>query len=491
MTNGVIEVKGDFTQKYYNYKDNFAPSGEHKVILSGEGLQTVDFARSESRFNILEIQNYSAEGVYFKTNVTIIELIDNGCNVKFANGERSGWKLEQDETIEGDLNLARGTLDLNGHKLTIKGNLIHSGGTLLVNGGELEVQGNYRVQAIDGTNYINSTGVLNMTKEADTVRVFGEFVMQSTASHSEMLTAGTLEIGGNLTQIGGANGYNFCTSGSHTIVLNGTEKQSLSIADNGKGSSRINNLKITNTSADGVDIARDVYVIGNLYNTESKVTNSSRIILAGTFADNAWNHDIWLNENRTLTDDIEIGGNLYLNGNTLDLNGNTLTVKGDVYISAGGGYTYLNVNKGKVYVDGNFNMSGTTGNTSEGYLIMKNAEDYICVNGNFYVYSYHNYGTMTNGVIEVKGDFTQKYYNYKDNFAPSGEHKVILSGEKIQKVDFATTQSYFNILEITKDVNKGCPIITRILSARTRTKPIQTVMGFPTIMRFSILEQTR
>ena len=48
--------------------------------------------------------------------------------------------MESDETIEGDLFLARGTLDLNGHKLTVTGNLIHSGGTVLVNGGELGFQ---------------------------------------------------------------------------------------------------------------------------------------------------------------------------------------------------------------------------------------------------------------------------------------------------------------------------------------------------------------
>lgn len=459
LTDGTIEVKGNFTQRYHSnyHTDNFAPSGNHKVILSGEGLQTIDFQRTESRFNILEIQNYSEEGVVCATSVTINELIDNGCNISFANGERSGWTLEEDEVIEGDLNISRGTLDLNGHKLTVTGSLIHSGGTVLVNGGELEVQGDYRVQALNGTSYSNSTGILNMTNEADTVRVMGDFVMQSTVSHSGKLTAGTLEIGGNLTQIGGVNGYNFCTSGSHTVILNGTEKQSVSIWDNGKAYSRITDLKITNTSAEGVDIATTVYVIGNLYNTESNMTNSSRIVLSGTFADNAWPHDIWLNEDRVLSEDTEIGGNLYLNGGTLNLNGHTLTVKGDVYLSASGNYTYMNINKGKLYVDGSFNMRRTDGGPGEGYLLMTNAEDYICVNGDFYVYTYHNYNQMTNGTIEVKGNFTQRRYgNYHtDNFAPSGDHKVILSGDKIQKVSFGTTQSYLNILEVTKDIEAG------------------------------------
>ena len=458
LTNGTIEVKGNFTQKIYpyGYADNFAPSGNHKVILSGDSLQTVSFDRTESCFHILEIQNYSDEGVVFKTNVTIGELIDNGCNVSFANGERSGWTLEADETIEGDINLARGTLDLNGHKLTITGDLIHSGGTVLVNGGELEVQGDYRVQALNGTSYTNSTGVLNMTNEADTVRVMGQFVMQSTASHSGKLTAGTLEIGGNLTQAG-ANSYNFCTSGNHTVILNGTGKQTVSINDNGKDRSRFNNLKITNTSAEGVTFSRMAYVVGNLYNTETPITNGWNIYVPSTmkFADNAWNHDIWICENRVLSEDLEIGGTLYLSNGTLNLNGHTLTVKGNAYLASGN--CYLNVNKGKLYVDGNFNMCNSNGDRGYGYLTMTNAEDYVCVNGDFYVYTYYASSKLTNGTIEVKGNFTQRIYQYgnTNNFAPSGSHKVILSGGKLQKVDFATTQSYFNILEITKPLDTG------------------------------------
>lgn len=452
LTNGTLEVKGNFTQRRYSDFYNFCASDSHRVILSGEKLQTVTFDRTESRFNILEVRNYSADGVIFSTPVTMNKYIDNGCNVTFSNGERTGWTLEADETIEGDLNLSTGVLDLNGHNLTITGNFIHSGGTVLVNGGELEVQGDYRVQALNGTSYTNSTGVLNMTNEADTVKVMGQFVMQSTASHSGKLTAGTLEIGGNLTQAG-ANAYNFCTSGSHTVVLNGTEKQSVSINDNYRDYSRFNNLKITNTSAEGVTFSRMAYVVGNLYNTETKITNGSNIYVPTSmkFADNAWNHDIWICENRTLSEDLEIGGTLYLNGGTLNLNGHTLTVKGNVYLSN----AYINVNKGKLYADGNFNMSYTNGSGGSGYLTMTNAEDYICVNGNLYIASYYDYSKLTNGTIEVKGNFTQKHISYPNNFVPSGNHKVILSGGKLQKVDFATTQSYFNILEITKPLDTG------------------------------------
>ena len=86
---------------------------------------------------------------------------------------------------------------------------------------------------------------------------------------------------------------------------------------------------------------------------------------------------------------------------------------------------------------------------------MSNAEDYICVNGDFLAYSYYASSTLTDGTIEVKGNFNQKRANYANNFAPSGKHKVVLSGRGIQKVNFESEQSMFNILEITKPLETG------------------------------------
>lgn len=150
------------------------------------------------------------------------------------------------------------------------------------------------------------------------------------------------------------------------------------------------------------------------------------------FADNAWNSNANFVENYTLTDNLSIGGTVYLTGGTLQLNGHRLNV------------------------GGSFNMSSTNGNYGSGKLNMSNAEDYICVNGNFLAYSYYA-STLTDGIIEVKGDFVQKkyYYGYTTNFAPSGNHKVILSGNGVQKVNFESDQSQFNILEITKSLETG------------------------------------
>lgn len=304
----------------------------------------VSFDNPESGFNVLEIQNTSDDGVKFSSTFKINELIDNNGKSNFANGERSGWTLEADETVEGNLVLARGTLNLNGHKLTVTGNLVHSGGTVYVNGGELEVQGDYKIQSPNGSDYANSTGVLNMTYETDTVKVLGDFVMQSTADHREKLTAGTLEIGGNLSQNSGASSYSFCTSGTHTVVLNGEKAQSVTIYNNSKNYSRINNLRIENTSSDGVNFNSGVYVVGNLYNTDSVIANPTNLYISSTtvFADKKWNNDINFAENYIMKDDISVGGNVYITEGTLTLDGHRLDV------------------------DGNFNLSRTNGNASSG-----------------------------------------------------------------------------------------------------------------------------
>jgi len=58
LTAGTLKVKGDFTQNTHSssYPNNFKASGTHKVILSGEGIQTVKFdVTDESKFNILAV----------------------------------------------------------------------------------------------------------------------------------------------------------------------------------------------------------------------------------------------------------------------------------------------------------------------------------------------------------------------------------------------------------------------------------------------------
>ena len=66
LTAGVMTVKGDFTQLNHNgWGDNFAASGTHKVVLDGQGVQTVSFQNSSSFFNELEITKPLETGYVF------------------------------------------------------------------------------------------------------------------------------------------------------------------------------------------------------------------------------------------------------------------------------------------------------------------------------------------------------------------------------------------------------------------------------------------
>ena len=165
-------------------------------------------------------------------------------------------------------------------------------------------------------------------------------------------------------------------------------------------------------------------------------------------------------DSATVIREDKVIGDLYIKGGSLDLNGNKLTVNGNVIQSGG----TLNVNGGQLIVDGDYRLqteNKSSGGTvsysySTGYLRMVNADDYVKVAGNFVTHSrYSHNGYLTAGILEVKGNFTQKYYDYSDNFYATGTHKTILSGTGLQRVNFGRAESRFNILVITKPIDVG------------------------------------
>ena len=459
LTNGILEVKGNFNQ-YSGNGNNFYATGDHKVVLSGTEKQTISLASSNARFANLEITNTSEDGVYVSSYFNANNITDKNKKLKFADGRKNGWTLEKDETVDG-FELVYGTLDLNGHKLTVNGNLTQSGGEIKVNGGELVVTGDYKIQT---TGNGASSGKLNMTNEADKVTVVGTFATRSTVDHSNLLTAGTMEIGGDLYQYDNS-WYNFKTSGTHRVILNGTEKQTVSFESRDDGNrARFNILEITNTSEEGVTFATDVWVQTKLCDTESVVTGSVHIYLSGSgvLADNTWSYDLNINQNKVLDSDWVIRGSLYIRNNTFDLNGHKLEVGND--LALGYYYAIMNVNNGQLYVgrdlriqDPYLQNDGTIayGNYSYAKLKMTEEDDFVRVGRNFVTAAYHSHnGYLTNGILEVKGNFTQISGN-ENNFYATGDHKVVLSGTKQQKINFASANSKFNVLEINKPMDTG------------------------------------
>ena len=345
LTEGTIEVKGDFTQ-ISGDGSNYYASGNHRTILSGDKLQTVSGSSTNMHFATLELLNFSEEGVHFNQAINSDSFIRNGCNVSFENAGVLGWRLEDDEEYNGDLNLIGDTLDLNGHTLTVNGDLTQSGGEIKINGGELVITGDYKMQTSGNG---ASSGRLNMTNEADKVTVKGSFATRSTVDHTNLLTAGTMEI----------------------------------------------------------------------------------------------------------------GGSLYIRNGTLDLNGHKIETTNDVAV---GYYGTLYINNGQLYVgkdlriqDNSVQNDGTVsyGGTARAYLQMTQENDFVKVSRNLVMYSYYSHsGYLTNGILEVKGNFSQ-ISGDSNNFYATGEHKVVLSGTKQQNIDFASENSNFNILEINKPLSTG------------------------------------
>ena len=446
LTAGTLEVKGDFRQEYSglvgNY-ENFKATGTHKVILSGTDQQSVYFEtpgiNGYSHFNILEIRKPTNTKINFLTGLNTVTFITNGWIISPAiTVNRTDWKLSSDEVIEGDLNIQGGTIDLAGKTLKVNGNINMSGGTLNVNGGRLEIAGNYIMKVSNDWTY----SYLKMVNEADYVLVRGNFTQHSYYSHKGYLTAGTLEVKGDFRQeySGLVGNYeNFKATGTHKVILSGTDQQSVYFETPGiNGYSHFNILEIR------------------------KPTNTKINFLTGlntvTFITNGWIISPAITVNRTdwkLSSDEVIEGDLNIQGSTIDLAGKTLKVNGNLNMSGG----TLNVNGGRLEVAGNYIMKANN-DWSYSYLKMVNEADYVLVKGNFTQHSYYSHkGYLTAGTLEVKGDFRQEYSglvgNY-ENFKATGTHKVILSGTGFQNVFFETTDlSKFNILIITKPLDSG------------------------------------
>ncbi len=443
FSDGIIEVKGDFRYIACGYNNNFLPTGKNRVVFSGDKLQKVSLDGCTSGFAALELKNYSPEGVFFETTFLSDSFVTNGCVYSFADGGVFGSTLKDDMTITGSMTLSAGKMNLNGHKLTINGDLMQSGGEMNINGGELVVSGDYAIRKVDGE---IGAGALNMTNDADTVDVSGAFVMQSEISHIGKLTAGKLKVGEDFIVADG-NASEFYASGTHMVILYGSKPQRVNFSNSLADGSHFNSLKIENTSAEGITFASKAFVCGILYNTESAIANSEKIILDCTLYDGKWNHSLSTESNVTLKKDIEIDGNLYLNNYSLSLDRNTLVVGANLII--GGGDLYVNsgnliVKKDLREQKENINADGTVSYSAanDAFLVMTDENGSAEVYGDYYANNNSSgKGELTAGTLKIGGNLTQ--IGQQDNFRATGTHKTIFNGANTQKVSFDSTMSGF------------------------------------------------
>ncbi len=218
MTGGEIRLAGSLVDE----NGTFRPSGT-RLVLVGEGVQTIDFQTTSSKFAGIE------------TNGKPIRFI------KFLGLS----KLPVDITIAGNFELMQ-DLNLNAHSLVIEHSLVHSNGKLSISSGTLIVNGDYRLQSKslinDSVSYGACAAQLSMLNAQDNVLVRGGFIFQSTVSHnSTYLKDGNLTICGDFTDLSSSC---FRPAGNHMVTLDGTEIQRVSFPNT---TDKFNKLKLTQT----------------------------------------------------------------------------------------------------------------------------------------------------------------------------------------------------------------------------------------------------
>ena len=470
LGNGIFEIEGNiFAQNLYSENYN-------KVILSGSEKQLIDVSFN-SYFRYLINNNISEEGVYFARPTQIFEYEYYDANRVFICDEEAGkgFTLFEDTFIDGDYSIGYGVLDLNGYTLTINGDFIHEGGDVVVGEGKLIVKGDYRIEneTVNEKGDIlksESAGRLRMNNDTGMVLVEGDFITYSIASHNELLTAGTIELKGDFTQISGSV-ENFRATENHTVLLSGDGKQTVKFTDSQSDKSFFNNLEIQNESEEGVvfdTTSSYPLAIGKVNDNGNKIKGALSIIYSTSFEDNHYCSDIAVTEGTFIDNDIEIDGNFsVVNHDYFGVCGKMM-VGGELRIEAG--YFYIS---SAIYTKGNIYFIGSSENneyylnegsitTDKDLIIKSNApssetkifgnyydEDvYVTVKGNMFVED-DCYYMLERGILTLGGNLSGNGY-----IQLSGTHKTIFNGTEIQEVDI-NKGSYFASVEIDNSSEEG------------------------------------
>ncbi|MBR1930626.1 MAG: hypothetical protein IJ833_03990, partial [Lachnospiraceae bacterium] len=421
---GVLEVKGDFT---WTQANAFRISASHKIRLSGTDKQLVSVADGVT-LGTVELDNHSEEGVYCAQIFKRAALLRNGCRLRYAGMEGEfGWTLTEDYEVEGDFVLLDDTLDLNGHCMSVQGDLIQIAGEVRMNGGSLKVQGNYRQQARIGTGeearYEAGAGKLRMQKGEDRVSIGGDYILQ-TSEEVGTFSAGTLEIGGDLIQLGTNT---LSASVGHTLSFAGSGRHTVTAAY----MPTVGNLTIASSEEEPFVLNSPLTALGivTVGDREIDGTGTLRISAVEQLTQRSWDGNLTLTESSRLSCDLNVGGKLTNSGrlytNDHMIRAGAIEVKNDFYLE-----------NGKVWCDGDFRVD------SYGKLYMQQPFGRIVVGKDFYMASrYSHSGCLTDGFLEIRGDFTQ---NSSANFIASENHTTILSknplregGNYVQTVYFA------------------------------------------------------
>ena len=461
LTNGTVEVKGDFTSNYKETGSNwygYYETNMHKTIFSGEKTQKISFkeASQVNRFNDnLELQNNNINFVTPLYSLTVNNdmtisktedlqivtqlIINNGSFVTTGNVEANMLNINntKENQIQGNLNMT---------------------GTVVFKKGSLEVGGNAKFD----------NGYLQMKDTEDKLVVKGNLTLGETygSSESDCLTNGTVEVKGDFTsnyKETGSNWYGYYETNTHKTIFSGEKTQKISFKEASQVNGFSDKLELQNND---INFATPIYNVK--INQDAQLTNTEKLMITGTLNTGGYKFATTGNIDAERLDmggaGVEIAGDVAVR--TMNVSGSDNLIKGNL-MANGGGAAFK---QGSLEVGGNAEFNN-------GFLQMQDTEDKLLVKGNLTLgetYGSSKGECLTNGTVEVKGDFTSNYKETGSNwygYYETNMHKTIFSGEKTQKISFkepSRVNGFSENLELQNtDINFATPLYSLTLKQDT------------------------
>ena len=363
--------------------------------------------------------------------------------------------LTDDYVTYGSLEIKDGSVDLNGHTLSVGGDLLHGDGDLMINGGTLEVGGDYLIADSVGENWAGEkeygygSGELHMQYADDTVRIYGDFVINSISKQQP--SAGTIYLAGDFY-----SDSDFSASDEHTIVFNGSEEQHIYFFvayGNGFANVRFENPNICLDSdirgftlQDDIELklgVEELEIWDQMMDLNGHSLSRDGVIRLETRSFKVHNGI------KGFVDDAEVAGDVEFIDGTVDLNGHTLRVGGNLLHSGGD----LLLNGGTLEIAGDFVIAGSENENAageeeyyrdgSGVLHMQYAEDTVRVGGDFITSNlFTQPQQLSAGTIYLAGDYRSFDYGGSPTFSASGEHTIVFNGSEEQHIYFK--DAFFN-----------------------------------------------
>ena len=461
LRNGTVEVKGDFTSNYKETGSNwygYYETNMHKTIFSGEKTQKISFKEPSqvNRFSEnLELQNNAinfATPLYSLTvnnDMTISKtedlqivtqlIINNGSFVTTGNVEANMLNINntKENQIQGNLNMT---------------------GTVVFKKGSLEVGGNAKFD----------NGYLQMKDTEDKLVVKGNMTLGETygGSESDFLTNGTVEVKGDFTsnyKETGSNWYGYYETNTHKTIFSGEKTQKISFKEASQVNGFSDKLELQNND---INFATPIYNVK--INQDTQLTNTEKLMITGTLNTGGYKFATTGNIDAERLDmggaGVEIAGDVAVR--TMNVSGSDNLIEGNL-MANGGGAAFK---QGSLEVGGNAEFNN-------GFLQMQDTEDKLLVKGNLALgetYGSSKGECLTNGTVEVKGDFTSNYKETGSNwygYYETNMHKTIFSGEKTQKISFkepSRVNRFSENLELQNtDINFATPLYSLTLNQDT------------------------